>query len=320
MKIAVTGITGFIGRTLALKLAEQGHDVSGLVHSPEKSRLLGNNIKKLYGDIRDTAALTKLFQGCDLVYHCAAIVNGGGRAMMDVNAGGTGAVCNAVRQSKIKRMVYLSSIAVISGNDGPYPLKEELPYSAYNDYGSSKIEAEKVVRSYMKDGPDIAIIRPSAVYGPGEPHVLSGLLKLSDRGILPIAGNGLVKWQLIHIDDLTDFLVSIIDNDRAYNDIFNVSSDEALEMVDLYRLIKKITRKGVIIRIPLWLILPVAMIADTPFLFSGKKPFTNKVKFFERHHTYDTSKAKGILGLKTRISLEQGLAQIYACRKNPSSL
>lgn len=320
MKIAITGTTGFIGRTLALKLANQGHDVSGLVHSPEKSRLLGDTIKKVYGDIRDTSALTKLFQGCDLVYHCAAIVNGGKKAMMEVNAGGTDAVCNAVRQSKIKKMVYLSSIAVISGNDGPYPLKEELPYRAYNDYGSSKIEAEKVVRDYIKDGLNIAIIRPSAVYGPGEPHVLSRLLKLSDTGILPIAGSGLVKWQLIHIDDLTDFLISIIDNDRAYNDIFNVSSDEAIEMVNLYRLIKKNTGRGVIIRIPLWLILPLAMIADAPFMLSGKRPFTNKVKFFERHHTYDTSKARDILGLKTRISLEQGLSQIYASRKKPPSV
>ncbi len=312
MKIAITGVTGFIGRVLASKLAGQGHTVSGLVHSPEKSSLLGTGIQKVYGDIRDTSALAQTFQGCDLVYHCAAIVNGGRKAMMDVNVRGTESVCKTVRQLKINRMVYLSSIAVISGNDGPYPLKEDLPYSAYNDYGRSKIEAEKAVMSSMKDGLKISVIRPSAVYGPGEPHALSQAFKLAEIGILPIVGEGSVKWQLIHVDDLTDFLASLINNDRAYNDTFNVSSDEAIEMISLYRLIKKISRKGVIIRIPMWLLLPITTAADLPFLLSGKKPFTNKAKFFERYHTYDTAKARSMLGLTTRISLEQGLAQTYA--------
>jgi nucleoside-diphosphate-sugar epimerase len=311
MKIAITGITGFIGKSLAGKLSKQGHDVSGLIHSPEKASSLPGSIKKVYGDIHNKDLLKKTFASCDLIYHCAAVVNGGKKEMMHINVHGTEAVCEVARDMHIKRMIYLSSIAVISGNDGPYPLSEALPYAAYNDYGISKIESEKVVKNYIKGGLNIAIIRPSAVYGRDEPHVLSRILKLSKIGILPIAGKGLVQWQLIHIDDLTDFLISIINNDRAYNDLFNISSDETIEMIDLYRLIKTFTHKGRIIHIPIWLLMLMAGIADIPFNVQGKKPFSNKVKFFERHHTYDTSKARDILGLKTRITLEQGLSQIY---------
>ncbi len=311
MKIAITGITGFIGKSLAVKLFKQGHDVSGLIHSPEKALSLPKTIKKVYGDIHNKDLLKETFQSCDLLYHCAAVVNGGKKEMMDINVRGTEEVCSVAKEMHIKRMIYLSSIAVISGNDGPYPLNEELPYAAYNDYGVSKIESEKVVKNYIKNGLNAAIIRPSAVYGRDEPHVLSKLLKLSQIGILPLVGKGLVKWQLIHIDDLTDFLISIINNDRAYNNIFNVSSDETIEMIELYKLIKTFTHRGMIISIPLWLIMPIARIADRPFSLKGKKPFTNKVKFFERHHTYDTSKARNILGLKTGITMKQGLAQIY---------
>jgi nucleoside-diphosphate-sugar epimerase len=311
MKIAITGITGFIGKSLALKLLQQGNEVSGLVHSPEKARSLPASIKKVYGNIHNKVVLKQTFESCDLIYHCAAVVNGGKKEMMDINVRGTEAVCSVAEEMNIKRMIYLSSIAVISGNDGPYPLNEELPYAAYNDYGISKIESEKVVRDFIKKGLNAAIIRPSAVYGPGEPHVLSKILRLSKAGLLPLVGKGLVQWQLIHIDDLTDFLISIINNDRAYNDVFNVSSDETIEMIELYKLIKTFTHRGAIISIPLWLIMPVARITDIPFNLKGKRPFTNKVKFFERHHTYDTSKARNILGLKTKITLEQGLAQIY---------
>ncbi len=311
MKIAITGITGFIGRSLAQKLSKQGHDVSGLIHSPGKAAFLPEGIKKVYGDILNKNVLKETFESCDLIYHCAAVVNGGKKKMMLVNVRGTEAVCEVARDMHIDKIIYLSSIAVISGNDGPYPLTEALPYAAYNDYGISKIESEKVARNSMKGGLNIAIIRPSAVYGRDEPHVLSGILKLSRLGILPLAGKGFVQWQLIHIDDLTDFLISIINNNHAYNDIFNVSSGETIEMINLYRLIMTFTHKGRIIRIPLWPLKLMAGVADIPFNIQGKRPFMNKVKFFERHHTYDTAKARDLLGLKTSITLHQGLAQIF---------
>ena len=311
MKIAITGITGFIGKSLARKLSKQGHDVSGLIHSPGKAALLPEGVRKVYGDILDKEALKETFASCDLVYHCAAVVNGGKSRMMEINVRGTQTVCDVALGMGMQKMIYLSSIAVISGNDGPYPLSESLPYAAYNDYGISKIESEKVARNYMKGGLNISLIRPSAVYGRDEPHVLSGILRLSRLGILPLAGSGHVQWQLIHIDDLTDFLISIINNEHAYNDIFNVSSEETIEMINLYRLITTFTHKGMIIHIPIWLLKLIAGAADLPFAMQGKRPFMNKVKFFERHHTYDTTKARDLLGLVTRITLQQGLAQIY---------
>ena len=311
MKIAITGITGFIGRSLASKLLEQGHSITGLVHSPEKARSLPAAVRIIYGSVLSGDAVRKTFEACDAVYHCAAVVNGRRREMMQVNVRGTQIVCETALDMGIQKMIYLSSIAVISGNDGPYPLQEDLPYAAYNDYGNSKIEAEKAVRTSIGNGLNAAIIRSSAVYGPAEPHVLAGILKLSKLGVLPLAGSGAVQWQLIHIDDLIDFLASLLNNDRAYRDIFNVSSGEAIEMRELYRLIRGFSRRGIILSIPLRLILPMAWIADLPFRVAGRKPFTDKVRFFQRHHTYDISKARTILGLKTRITLRQGLAQIY---------
>ena len=316
MNIAITGITGFIGKALALKLITQGHNVCGLIHSPQKASLLPDQIKKIYGDIRNRNALKSIFASCDLIYHCAAIVNGGKQEMLETNVRGTEAVCQVALEMGIKKMIYISSVAVISGNNGPYPLKEDLPYAAYNDYGVSKILAEKVAIEYIKKGLNIAIIRPSAVYGTDEPHVIAKIVKLSKIGILPLIGDGSVKWQLIHIDDLTDFLVSIINNEKAYNDIFNVSSDETIEMIELYRLVKSFVHRGIIIRIPIRAIMPVVRFVDLPFNLKGKKPFTNKIKFFERHHTYDVSKARNVLGLKTNISLSDGFAQIYSRSTN----
>lgn len=311
MRIAITGITGFIGKALAIKLLGLGHEVSGLIHSPGKASLLPDRIKKIYGDIRDKNALKNIFNSCDLIYHCAALVNDGRQEMLDTNVGGTEAVCDVALSLGIKKMIYISSIAVISGNDGPYPLKEDLPYAAYNDYGISKIEAEKVAIKYMKMGLNVAIIRPSAVYGSDEPHFISKMLKLSRLGILPLVGDRDIKWQLIHIEDLTDFLIAIMNKKEAYNDIFNVSSDEIIKLTELYNLVRSLTHRGTIVRIPMWLIMPVAMLADLPFALKGKKPFTSKVKFFERDHIYDISKAQKILGLKTNITLADGAFSIY---------
>lgn len=311
MKIAITGITGFIGKALALKLFKQGHEVLGLVHSPYKTRVLPNGIKKFYGDIHNKELLKQVFDKCDLIYHCAALVNGSKKAMMYTNAYGTMTVCDVAFTMRIKKIIYLSSIAVISGNDGPYPLTEDMPYAAYNDYGLSKIEAEKIVKEYIKKGLNISIIRPSAVYGPSEPHVITKAIRLSRMGILPIIGHGHQKWQLIHIDDLTDFLISIINNERAYNDVFNVSSAEYIEMIELYKLVKSISGMGIIVYLPIWFVMPIAKAFEIPFVITGKKPFTDKIKFFERDHVYDISKAKHILGLNTRIPLKQGIEQTY---------
>ncbi len=311
MKIAVTGITGFIGKKLALKLLKEGHEVCGLVHSEQKALLLPNNIKKFFGDIRSKTSVKKAIEGCELVYHCAAVVNGNRKTMMSVNVQGTETICEAARQLNIKKMIYISSVAVISGNEGLHPLKEDAPYSAYNDYGRSKIEAEKVVRKFIQNGVNIAVIRPSAVYGPDEPHALSYFFRLSKIGIMPIVGSGTTKWQLIHIEDLTDFLISIIGNKLAYNNIFNISSDEAVEIIQLYRLVRTLTNRGIIIHIPFRLIFPFAVLADIPFTIVGKAPFTNRVRFFEINHIYDLSKAKNILGFKTKIALRNGLSETY---------
>ena len=88
----------------------------------------------------------------DLIFHCAASVSSKNKAELHkVNALGTENVCRVARQRRIKKMVYLSSVAVVSGNP-EIPLVEDLPYKATNPYGESKIVAEKIALDYRKKG------------------------------------------------------------------------------------------------------------------------------------------------------------------------
>ncbi len=241
MNIFVTGATGFIGSYLTDRLVKDGHRVHALVRSTSKTGLLrSQGVGLIEGDITDEKSLERvLAHKIDAVFHCAAsISNDNRKRLYRVNVLGTENICKLCLKLNTARLVYVSSVAVVSGNDCSV-LTEGLPYRATNLYGESKIEAEKKVMEFREKGLRAAILRPPVVYGEGEPHALNKILYLLRRRLLPFFGQANEKWHLAYVKNVVDALVMALDKKSFLEGTFFVADDEALTVREIFTVLSE---------------------------------------------------------------------------------
>ncbi|MEO7636403.1 MAG: NAD-dependent epimerase/dehydratase family protein [Sphingomicrobium sp.] len=189
MSLAVTGGTGFVGARLLDAAAAAGHAVRALTR---RAMPLRAGVTWVEGSLEDPAALARLADGAGAVIHIAGLINGRNAAAFDAcNVAGTAAMLDAARAGGAKRFVHVSSLAA-----------REPKISLY---GASKGKSEALVEA---SGLPFAIVRPPAVYGPGDRETLE-LFRLARMGLalLPPAG----RISLIHVDDLAALLLALAD-------------------------------------------------------------------------------------------------------------
>lgn len=190
--VAVTGATGFVGTHLVAALARHGYKVRLLIRrwSPVPS-LAGVEAEIVLGDLADDAALRHLADGADTVIHTAGLIKA--RApddFMTVNRGGTARLSALAPEA---RFILLSSLAA-----------REPRLSAY---AGSKRAAERVVAE--RPGPWLAVRAP-AVYGPGDRETLA-YFKSAARGFAPRPKGEGARLSLIHVEDLAEALVRVVE-------------------------------------------------------------------------------------------------------------
>ena len=302
MKILITGATGFIGGRLAIRLKELGHDVVCLVRQESNTaRLEGIGLPLIFGNIRNGREISDLFlrEKPEIVFHCAARVKDeDDDTLYKTNVHGTGNVCAACSNSSVKRLVYLSSVAVISGNPD-VPLSEDLPYSATAIYGRSKIDAEKIALEYRSKGLPIAIVRPCMVYGEGEPHAMSRILDLVSKKRLPIPVLSGIrdKLGLVCVDNVVQALELAMEKDEALTGTFFIADKEIITIRRFVEILSDELGKGKPISIPEWLVKLALLIPSVKRLFN--RIFKDRV--------YDITRAVTILGYDPAMGTEEGL-------------
>ncbi len=189
MTIAITGATGFVGGRLLHYLQEQQRDIRALARRPMKAR---EGVTWVQGDLADHAALDQLVVGCESVIHVAGVLNTPDAAGFEAgNVAGTTAILAAATAAGVQRFVHVSSLAA-----------REPDLSLY---GGSKSRAEALVRSGTLP---FAIVRPPAVYGPGDRETLD-LFRMASKGVVLLPPTG--SLSLIHVDDLARLLAALAD-------------------------------------------------------------------------------------------------------------
>lgn len=184
MKLAITGGTGFVGGALIERALAAGHLVRALTRRPQPARA---GVEWVAGDLTDPGDLCA---GADAVVHVAGVVNARDRAGFTAgNIAGTEAMVVAARSAGVSRLVHVSSLAARE--------------PALSNYGWSKAEAERVV---TESGLAFEIVRPPAVYGPGD---------LDQRDLFRAAQLGLAimpppgRLSAVHVDDLAHLLLAL---------------------------------------------------------------------------------------------------------------
>lgn len=187
MKLAVTGGTGFVGSRLLGLAVETGHQVRALARRPMEPR---GGVDWVRGALDDLAALGSLVEKADSVIHVAGVISGRSAADFErCNVEGTRAMLAAAAAAGVRRFVHVSSIAARE--------------PGLSLYGGSKSRSEALVAASALP---FAIVRPPAVYGPGDTETLE-LFKMARLGLvlLPPAG----RLSLIHADDLARLLLAL---------------------------------------------------------------------------------------------------------------
>jgi nucleoside-diphosphate-sugar epimerase len=304
MKILVIGATGFIGKRLSERLVSEGHDVICAGRRLSSLGALISYVSPLYIDIMDIEQIKNTLrkERPDIVFHCAALVNNRGLSrLMYVNSAGTGNVMAACLLEGVKRVVYLSSISVVSGNPQS-PVTDDMPYAATNIYGRSKIEAEKIAISYRAKGLKVSVIRPVMVYGKGEPHLLGLICGLARWRLIPVIGGGKSRLQMVDIDNVVDVMMIALNNEKAYEGTYIVADKEVLGSGEFFEYIAQCQGARPPFKIPEGVL---HVFDNIPFI---KK----KIAFFTKDRVYSIARIKDDLGYTPRICVYDGLKKAIA--------
>lgn len=177
MQYLVTGATGFIGRWVARQLVQQGHEVRSLARNPEKTRHLSETgVETMRGDITRKDSMREAMHGVDGVFHMAGWYKLGIKSKKEIalaeaiNVGGTRNVMELVRELKIPRCVYTSSLAVFSDTKGRKfneTYRHHGPWLSVYDHTKWQAHYE-VVAKMQEERVPIIIVQPGLVYGPGD--------------------------------------------------------------------------------------------------------------------------------------------------------
>ena len=308
MKILITGATGFIGRHLAVRLASEGHRVICGGRSFGKIAHLLGKTKTYYVNLENKRSILDVLERekPDLIYHCAAEVESSDLdLLLRVNTKGTENVLSACLEKGIKRVVYLSSVSVISGNP-EMPRRDDFPYKANNNYGISKIEAEKIAINYRKKGLKVAIFRPCMVYGKGEPHALGKLIELVRRRLVPIFGKGETKIHLVSVENVVDALLLPLLNEKAYEGTYLVADKDIPTVKELIETTANVIGAKTPIRLPRVLAV----------IFS-KIPLVERVaSLFLKNRTYSIENLEKKLSYTPRVSVYDGFREAVLYYEN----
>ena len=196
--IAITGATGFVGAVLTRRLAATGRKIRALIRpGSTQKRPTGIDVRWIDGDLEDVTSLRRLVHGADAVVHCAGAVRGATRAQFNrVNVDGTAClVKSAVEQHPTPSFLLISSLAARESHLSPY---------AASKRAGEKVLVEKSDKLFW------TVLRPSAIYGPGDRELMP-VFHWMKRGIAPILGSGNGRFSLLYVEDLAEAIVKWLD-------------------------------------------------------------------------------------------------------------
>lgn len=256
-RILVTGSGGFIGSHLTEKLIRDGYQVRAFVHYNSFNSWgwldsLESKIKKsidvFSGDIRDPHGVKKAMQGCDAVFHLAALIGipysyHSPDTYVDTNVKGTLNIVQAARELNLEKLVHTSTSEVY-GTARFVPITEEHPLQGQSPYSASKIGADQIAMSfYHAFKTPVAIIRPFNTYGPRQ----------STRAVIPtiisqiMAGNRVIRLGSIHptrdfnyVSDTVNGFIAIASSEKTTGQIVNIGSNYEVSIGDIVKIIADI--------------------------------------------------------------------------------
>lgn len=318
----VTGATGLLGANLVRGLAARGRRVRVLVRGPaSRTAHLDDlaGVERAPGDLAEPEALARAADGCELVYHCAALVSMDARqaeAMRRANVEGTANVVAACRRAGVRRLVHASSVDAIGLPDGPAPSAEDAPWNwdrhgVDNPYARTKLESQRLVLAACAEGLDAVVVNPAYMLGAWDLKPSSG------RMILEVASGKAVGYtpggnNFVHVEDVVAGMLAAAERGRR-GELY-ILGNANLSYREVFTEIAAVVGAR-----PPWLAIPwpAARLAgwggDLVQALTGREQAVNSltVRLGWVRHYYDPAKAVRELGLPqtpVRAAIERAVA------------
>jgi len=300
MKVAVTGGSGFIASHVLDHLMAEGHEVVAIDHRvrPHREDVQFEDI-----DVLNLSALIQATEGCDFIFHLAAVSNVNYAHKypvytVDLNINGTANVLEAARLNAVRRVFFASTVWIYTGTRGNGSLTEDEPFhlpDAGHIYTSSKIASEMIIHNYWQlYRQPFTILRYGIPYGPRmrEELVIPIFIRKALNGEpIVIQGDGSQYRNYVYIDDLARAHLLAM-NKQAENQVYNLEGSRRISITEIACTIDRVLGGGVQIK----------YVPARPGDYSGKEVSARKI-FNE-------------LGWEPRVDFEDGMKRTVAWFKH----
>ena len=315
MKVLVTGADGFIGSHLTEALLKEGYQVRALAQY-NSFNYWGwlediepiDNLEVVTGDVRDPSYCREICKGIDIVFHLAALITIpysylAPDSYVDTNVKGSLNICQAARDSGVKRIL-VTSTSEVYGTARYVPIDEKHPLQPQSPYSASKIGADAIAMSFYNAFKlPITIVRPFNTYGPRQ----------SARAVIPtiisqIAG-GMKEIKLGDLSPTRDFnyvadtckgFIELAKCDKAIGETVNIGSNFEISIKNTLDIIKDI------------------MHSDVRFITDEQRIRPENSEVFRLW--CDNSKIRELTGFEPKYSIREGLEKTVEWFTKPENL
>lgn len=318
MRYVVTGATGCLGMNLTKRLVHDGHQVLALGRNPQLGSIITQMGAEFIAlDLSDLARLKKVASGADALFHCAALSSPWGRYkdFYLSNVIGTKHVIEAT--GKNTRLIHVSSPSIYFDFTEKHNIKESSPLPAVpaNHYIKTKLLAESLIDdAHYKRDLNVVTIRPRAIFGSYDRAIIPRLLKVENKGILPIIGTGNNMIDITFVDNVVESMILVANaKSLVCGKKYNITNDEPKSLIEIISLLYRALNKTLKVRyVPYSLARCIAqcleLIHHIPFL--GEPRITRySSAVLALGQTLNIDAAKQDFHYKPILSIENGMQQ-----------
>ncbi len=312
--VLVTGGTGFTGSVLVRRLCELGCTVRVVARaSSNRSHLSDLPVEWINGDVYDASVVEPAVEGVSYIFHVAAAYR---EAKISddiyrlVHIESTKILANAaLKNPSFKRFLHVSTVGVLGHIDNP-PANESTPYNPGDIYQETKTVAETWIIDFSNEtGLPITIVRPAAIYGPGDRRLLK-VFKMAKLPVIPVIGFSKGLYHLIHVEDLVAFMILSARHNNALGETYICGNPQAISIKGIIEVIANcLGNKARYIRVPAWPFFMLGWLCEVICKPLNIEPpiYRRRVAFFTKDRSFDTTKMREQTGYQYLYSDEEGL-------------
>jgi nucleoside-diphosphate-sugar epimerase len=228
-----------------------------------------------------------------------------------VNVEGTRWLLEAALRSGIEKFVYCSTCGV-HGDIKSEPADENASIAPEDYYQYTKYEGEQIISEFVGKGLKIVTLRPTAIYGPGDPERFFMLFKMVSKGRFLMFGPGRVHYHPAYIDNLVDAFELAALSTQGNGEAYLIGDEKYYTLDELVSAIAETLGVELSIRhVPFWPLWSAALACEMVYKpFRVDPPlFRRRVDWFRQNRAFSIEKAKKELGYQPKVDLKEGLAK-----------